>query len=560
MNFPEIPENLSEMTDEALAALRAELRSAILSVTERAKTEALSDDDLGLVRAGKAAIDAIDALTAERVALAEELAAIEGDLEESDEEAEEPESEDADEVTDEAEASDESEDADEGAEAITASAPTKASASGIARRAPGSTSSPEALNRQAQNWTAMAGVNGFSAGDQFESFSDIGQALVSRWNDIRGGGTEKISVASIRGRFMDGSDLSAGDVLFMDSTEDALTAGLDCVPREPIYDVGCASSEARPFANSLPNRRAPRGGYSVYPSPKLADVTDGSSGDGTGVWERDDDAVDSGSVKEACAVIPCGTPDDYDIYGVYRCLTVRNLHQMTHPELVAAFINKLGALWARLAERTLMEAALNSPNVVDLTGDVDADLGATSNVLDNLVQTAAVYTEQERYDDGIRFGVWLHRWVLTLLIRDWLRAPRYNPSMAELVATRAEVESAFSRAGFNVHWVIDNPSGWDTIGAQTAGALETLPATVDMLIAREGNLARLDEGSMTIGVTNRAPWDKDDMARNQFTMFWESYEGLIDYGCPSYTLSLAGICPSGQVNFAPGEFAGCPAS
>ncbi len=562
MNFPAIPENLSELSDEALATLRAALRTFALDVVTRAKSENLSDDDMGNARLAKATIDQIDALSSQRAEAAAELADLESSLED------EPEAdEDADEATDDGDEDEDGDDLgdesgddteDESDEAVTASARPRAKAdpARTSAKAGGITKAPTAPDALAQKFTALAGVSGFSAGDQFESMHDVSAALVERFKDIQGGGTERIGVAQIKGRFAEGTDLEPGLIGYGDPT-DAITAGLDCVPREPIYDVGCDSSQARPFANSLPNRRAPRGGYSVYPSPKLSDVTDGSSGDGTGAWERSDDAVDSGSVKSACAVIPCGTPDDYDIWGVYRCLTVRNLHQMTHPELVAAFINKLGALWSRLAETTLMNAALNSPNLVPVDGIVQDDLGATVNILDNLVQTAMVYTEQERYDDGIRFGVWLHRWVLTLLIRDWMRTPKYNPTMADLVAARGEVEAAFSRAGFNVHWVIDSPEGWAEIGTQAAGDLEGLPVRADMLIMREGNTARLDEGSMTIGVTNRTPWDKDDMARNQFTMFWESYEGLIDYGCPSYSLKIDGICANGLVNYAPAEAPVC---
>jgi len=560
MDFPVIPEQIEALSNDDLTALRSALRQAGLDLVAKGKSAKLSDDDLSNARLAQTTVARIGEIFTEREAEAAELDAIADGLAEDEAPAELDDESTEDEVTEDDEVpAEDDEDEVIVPDEVTAAVPAKrtATAGGTANRAK-PTAKPPATQVLAQKFTALAGVDGFAPGDRFEDTTDIGKALVARWSDIRGGGTESLGVAKIEGRFAPGSELALGDYTGFVSNDDAITAGMDCVPREPIYDVGCDSSVARPFANSLPNRKAPRGGYSVYPSPLLADVTDGTPpGDGTGVWERADDAIDSGSVKAACAVIPCGTPDDYDIYGVYRCMTVRNLHQMTHPELVAAFLNKLGALWARLAEVTLLEAALNSPNVIDLTGQVADDLGATVNILDNLVLAATVYTEQERYDDGIRFGVWMHRWVLTLLIRDWMRAPRFNPSMADLVAARSEVESAFTRAGFNVHWVMDSPAGWDAVDTQTAGALKRLPTTVDMLIGREGNQARLDEGSMTIGVTNRSPWDKEDMARNQFTMFWESYEGLIDYGCPSYSLSIGDLCPSGLVNYQPEAAPAC---
>jgi hypothetical protein len=293
--------------------------------------------------------------------------------------------------------------------------------------------------------------------------------------------------------------------------------------------------------------KAPRGGYSVYPAPKLADVEDADgTGDGTGVWTRDDDG-DLEAVKNACAVIPCGTPDDYDIYGVYRCLTVRHLHNLTHPELVAAYINKLGALWARLAESTLLNAMLSSPNVVNVTEDLEgeAPLSANVRIMDFLLNALSVYREQERYD-SIDVDVWLPRHVQTLLIRDWLR--RSNNAVnspADLIASVDELNRAISGAGARVVWTLDVADDWDAIAVQGDGALVPHPTQVDGLFSPRGNFKRLDEGVLQVGVTNRSPWDKDDMARNQFTMFWEVFEGIIDMGCPSWAFSIGPVCPTG---------------
>lgn len=558
--FPTIPENLSELDNDALAALRTELRDAVTALRESGDT---STEAMSNARAAKAAFDSIKAILAEREAAEAELAGIADDLSDDDEGTDESTEDEADDEDDDDLADNAEPEAvpAEEVEVVTASAAParrRPSAAALADAAPATPAPPATPDAQAQAWKSHMRAKGYSAGDHFGSMSDLADVMVDAYMNIRGGTTDKIVVAELEGRFAEGAVIAPGSKLapFDPHAPESVTAGLDCVPREPVYDVGCASSTERPFANSLPNKQTARGGFSVYSSPMLSDLTDGDAGDGTGIWTRDDDG-DLEAVKEACAIVPCGDTEDYDIYGVYRCLTVRNLLQMTFPELVAAYLNKLGAAWARLAEVTLLDAAINSANVTDVTAEATEDIGATVNLIDKLLQVACVYTEQERYADGLSWGVWLPRWVATLVIRDMLHAPRYNPTFEELVVTRGEINSLFRRAGFNVHWTMDSASSWESIGTQTAGALEGLPTRVDMLIALEGNFQRLDKGTLTVGVTNRNPWDKDDMARNQFTMFWESFEGIYDAGCPSYTLSIDPLCPNGLSHFAPQAAVAC---
>ena len=47
---------------------------------------------------------------------------------------------------------------------------------------------------------------------------------------------------------------------------------------------------------------------------------DGSTG--YGIWTSADDDLDT---VKACATIPCSTPVLYELYGVWRCLKVKNL-------------------------------------------------------------------------------------------------------------------------------------------------------------------------------------------------------------------------------------------
>lgn len=578
MNFPVIPDNLSEITSiEQLNELVAEFRTRAREVLAQRREDpsTVSDELWDAASAAPEAIATLRDRIAQLRADAEAEAAIDAldDDEDDEDESESDDDEDGEADGDEDESEDDGEDEDgedeDGeADGDADEAPVPVGAGALHDQAPGSRSRPITTNRPG-NFTFVSGVDGHEAGDPVTDLIALSEAMRKRYMDIQGGSTEKIAVAQLKAHFTEEMERPIEGVSFDWYDPDAITAGLTCVPREPIYDVGCASSTARPVMGSLPTKRAPRGGFSVYPSPTMADVTDRQdeitgegdpedNGDGTGIWTRENDG-DLQAVKEACAVIPCGTPENFDVYGVYRCITVRNLLQLTFPELVAAYLNKLGALWARLADTALLDGMVNSPWSIDVTDDVTGNnLGATATLLDRLVQIARVYTEQDRYMEGLRFGVWLHRWVATLVIRDWLKAPRYNPTFSELIAVQSEINAAFSRAGFNVHWTMDAATAWASIDQQVDGeALVDLPTRVDMKIAPEPNFMRLDLGNMTVGVTNRNPWDKDDMARNQFTMFWESYEGIIDNGCPSWNYSVDPLCDSGLMHFTPGDAPEC---
>lgn len=95
--FPTIPENLSELDNDALAALRTELRDAVTALRESGDT---STEAMSNARAAKAAFDSIKAILAEREAAEAELAGIADDLSDEDEGTDESTEDEADDEDD----------------------------------------------------------------------------------------------------------------------------------------------------------------------------------------------------------------------------------------------------------------------------------------------------------------------------------------------------------------------------------------------------------------------------------------------------------------------------
>lgn len=374
---------------------------------------------------------------------------------------------------------------------------------------------------------AMQG-SGKPAGDYFGSWAELAESMYEKAQTLSPNSQDRIPVARVLG----GYDKVPGRVLddrvdfnLSRFEPDELTAAL-CAPFTPYYGMSCQNTARRPVFNSLPQFQAPRGGVSIYPSPTLSDITDG-----TGVWTHLDDANPT-AVKADCQTIECATPVDYVMYAVYRCLTVKNMLQMTFPELLEAYLNRLAAAWARMAEKRLLD--LMGANVDTLQGEVQK-VGASESILTTLLRYMTLYQERQRWDyDSVE--VWLPRWLINALKVDMLHQRRTDGN--KNTPTDADVNAVFSRAGANVHWYLDEPS-WRAAAhpSQAAGDgnLAQWPTEFAALIAPPGKFALIDRGELRVGVSgNNIYRDITQLMRNEFTFFFESFEGIVDTNsCPA---------------------------
>lgn len=547
----EVASDLNTLSSEDLAALVEALRTA-------ARTAVAGDVDLaGLaeIRSAKTAIDEIKAVLSGRAeaeaALADEVAGLIDEL--TDDEAAATTVDEVEEVDEEIEEETDAEKVPAAAVSVVASAwtPVRRSAAAVSAQTP--TENKVALSPTTVPIKAVSGVSGYNAGDEFASMTALAEALTSRWQDIAGGGTEKMTVGRIDGRFPDSvrlgdnRDANIEKLGGLDITQPAALASITaamCAPAEPYYGLVQMSSTERPVRGSLSTYVPQRGAVTIYPSPKLADITAGM-----GLWTRADDA-NSSATKAACATIACATPVQYDIYGIYRCMTIKNLLQMTFPELVEAYLNRLAALQARLAEVTLLDAMTGSVNAKTVTVAAPSPKqGSSVNLWATLIQVLAVYREQERYGDQ-NLDMWAPRWMRESLRMDIVRQRNtVGLSPAARVPAGTDVDTALSRIGVNVTWTMDNATAWtSTIGTQnTASALVAMPTSVKFILAPKGNFRLLDRGDLQIGVTNNNLYrDNVSNTKNQFTLFYESFEGLMDFGATSWDVSVAGFDSTGE--------------
>jgi hypothetical protein len=81
---------------------------------------------------------------------------------------------------------------------------------------------------------------------------------------------------------------------------------------------------------------------------------------------------------------------------------------------------------------------------------------------------------------------------------------------------------------------------------RTGTTLNALPTQAQLLIAPRGKFAKIDRGSIALGVNSSNPYrDTASVQHNEFTMFWESFEGLVNTdSCPAYILNIP-LCWNG---------------
>ena len=420
---------------------------------------------------------------------------------------------------------------------------TKRRAAPAARGATGAAVVPAADSRKRvgiEIFKATDRCTKTKAGQGFESWTELGENLIDFSRTMANDPTARYTLATAQGNFQPDMVLSEKPVenlrLFDEPWRkvEELTAAL-CAPLPPVYDLACQSSTARPVRASLPNYAAPRGGVQIMVSPSLDDITTGYD-----IWDRFDDA--GSGTKVPCATIKCMGTNSYYIYGVYRCLTVKNLLAMTYPELVEAFLNRLAALQARLAETTLLEAM-----AADTTTITSHQLGynASTSIVTNLLNYLALYREQQRWDDQ-EFDAWMPRWILPALKADLMRRKRLDGSVAT-PASDAQITSMFTGAGVTPHFFRDTPS-WATPipRLQTSGTLGWFPRNLEMLVAPRGKFALMDRGDLNIGVAGNIMRDNTSLSKNEFTFFFENFEGVVDTtSCPAHVLHFDNLCFNG---------------
>lgn len=308
-DFPEIPADLSSLTDDELAALEAELVAAFAEAAPTATTAEQAAQLSSLA-------DSIDGVRAEATARAEAAAQVadsvaslsarvlgqdegdEGDTEDDDEDDE------AEGEGDEGEGTPGTPEVEPGTapanptpdpnpETGEAPAPTARAASGRSRAslaAVGSRIPAAARPRPAApvgrvSITASADIPGVPLGQRLNNLRDVAEAMLARRRELGSGmgPADRVPVAQFRVDIPEERQLHVGDSAEVNmakvsrfSTDQGLVAaGGLCAPVAGYYDQMVIAGAHRPVRGALPTFGAERGGIRFNPPPKLSQITQG---------------------------------------------------------------------------------------------------------------------------------------------------------------------------------------------------------------------------------------------------------------------------------------------
>lgn len=383
---------------------------------------------------------------------------------------------------------------------------------------------------------ASAGIRGVSPGEVLDRDS-LARALVEthRVTSARGQGiAERVIVASGQVNYPEDRRLTddpARNAELIDAvvSEQALVAsGGICAPLTPLYDLPILSVADRPVRAALAGFQAARGGISVPTPLSLASVADG-----VGVVTAADDALGGTFATKECVVIDCDPYTDYEIEAIYACIQHGNFGARTWPERVANLADLLAAQHAKVAEIELLDAIGAGSTAVTEA----AVYGATSSLLQAVLVASAALRSRHRMRPETRLRAIFPAWTADLMVADMVHTPydRFERTRDGVTALLSSI------GGVNASWYLDSETGAGQIfGAQGAGALLEFPDTVTWYLFPEGTWLFLDGGELDLGIVR----DSVLNATNDFQIFSETFEGAAKVGIESLKITST-VCPDG---------------
>lgn len=558
----EIPENLSDLADDALAEMRSQAVDAFQTLYANGS---FSDEDLntlGTLTDGievlSAEISAREEAAAARSAKAAELAAKIGadkPAPKDDEEAEAPaKSEDAPaEKSDEAPSEEDAPEADKDeaekkakaaaaaetvevaasvaeAEVVTAAAPRgPIKLSGIRRHtpAPAPTTIEETIVEDTSRARlTVADVPGFAA-DSDASFEDLAVALDRRLQGFNSGAygaaaragramSERHSLAVVRKSFDEratvGSPESADAAMAFAVNEKNLpggslvAAGGWCAPSETVYDL--LEDESRDGLVSLPEINVTRGGIKFTKGPKFSDLYSAPSFNFTEEEAKAGKYAPTSATDPTNKVgpkpvyqVPCTEFEEVRLSAAGMHIQAGLLQQRGYPELVARTIR--GALVAhehKMSERIIAAMEAKSTAVSMDSGQI----GALAPVLTAIELQVEHYRYAQRLSRSTTLEAIFPYWVRGAIRTDLSR--RQGVDLTDVPDSR--IDAWFKSRGVNPQFVYD----WQAITGE-AGAFKAWGSSVKFLLYSAGTFVKGGQDVITLDTV----YDSTLLGQNDYT-------------------------------------------
>jgi hypothetical protein len=559
--FPELPEDLSAVSDEELASLLTEHEAAaeLIDAEDEDFIKGMEADEvLAAYEAGVEQIEAIRAEQENRVKAQEEYLAKKAALAErrkTEAAAEEEDPGDEDEVVEDeslevvAEAEEVEEvEAEEEKVLVTASAEKPEEKKPLRR--PPTPAAERQLKEKGAVLTAAAGLQEVRGGQVLDrmGYAKTVKLVGQRWGartKSAHGVEEKMRVAGAvfdfpEERRLDPGDWEANAEKIREVIPDAIpgvygnsaltASGGLCAPLEPIYSMPNFASMARPVRDSLPSFQAERGGVNVPAATSIGDITTAIT-----VIEESEDALGGTYATKSCQDLTCPAYTEVPVTIISHCREYGNLNARAWPEKIAHENDLTMAAHARAAENYLLDrikALAINVTQVEL-------LGAFGDLVHAITKAQAGIRYRLRMERSARFRVLMPQYVPDLLAADfaYTQFDRVQPQDAAV--------AILNRYGISVTYYLDAVTGGtaQSFADESAGALDDYPDDIQWAIYPEGQFIHVDSGSLELGIVR----DSTLNSTNDFQLFGETFENVAMLGPAQGALWVTqGVCPNGE--------------
>jgi len=570
--FPELPEVLSELSDEALEALLDEHTVALAKIDQEDPDYVGGLTGPEVISALELGVEQIKAIKDEkqvRVEAAEAYATKKAELVSLAREGEvlaEGDGDDAD-GGDDADDADGGEDGKDGAEEaagevveeVAAEAPETIVAAAVPapaknyRRSPLPAASADrtpVTKTERTVLVAAAGAAGVTPGVELDRIG-LANAMVehvkrqARPSKHEGGVEERTLIAAANYHFPPERVLRPNDIegnnakirgignpfLGVEGLTALVASGGLCAPLEPFYDIPDFAVTDRPVRDALPSFMAERGGVSV---PSVSTI--GSITTGVGVIEEADDAAGGTFATKSCQDFTCPTWTDVAVGAIYHCREYGNFNARAWPEGIAHENNLTMAAHSRTADARLLNR-IKSLSINVTTPDI---YSSTWSLINAMCRAASGIRYRLRLSaDQLRLRALMPAWVPEMLISDITGTP------FDRFKSRQEVINILRLSGVEPAFYLDTPATGVTQGFadETPGALDEWPNVVQWALYIEGAFLHIDSGVLELGIVR----DSTLNSTNDYQVFGETFENVARIGPAQAALWVTStVCPSGE--------------
>lgn len=303
-----------------------------------------------------------------------------------------------------------------------------------------------------------------------------------------------------------------------------------CAPLTPIYSMPNFAVTDEPVWASLPVFQAARGGVNVPTPTTIGDITTAI----TSISEEED-ALGGTWATKSCQGMDCPDYTEVAVNIIAHCREYGNLNARAWPEK----IEHENALTMAALSRTSETFVLDRIKGLSINVTQAETLGAYGDLVNALTKAASGIRYRLRMSAGARFNVVLPEWIANLLAADsaYTQFTRYD--------AQATMIGHLESLGFRVVLYKDDVTGGTSQGFsdEAAGALDDFPDDVQYAIYPEGQFLGIDMGVLELGIVR----DSTLNATNDFQVFGERFRNVAMLGPAQGALWVTqGICPSGE--------------